>query len=194
MLKILDLGCGTLKVDGAIGVDNVQLPGVDIVHDLLDFPYPFETGSFDKIYLRHVIEHFELSDNEKIFKECSRILNIDGILEVKVPHVFSSAAFTDPTHKRYFTFASGKFWDSINPKAYYKETNASWTLLKTSCRITWFDWKQYRLRKLDSIISKMLENRINKALYSSINPSLADRLIKKYVCQFVEIAWTFKKK
>ena len=41
-LNILDLGCGSVKAEGAVGLDNVGLPGVDIVHDLLDFPYPIE--------------------------------------------------------------------------------------------------------------------------------------------------------
>lgn len=44
---MVDLGCGNAKTVGAIGVDNVALPGVDVVHDLLDFPYPFDTGSAD---------------------------------------------------------------------------------------------------------------------------------------------------
>ena len=37
-MKILDLGCGEKKVNGAIGLDNLQLPGVDVVHELLNFP------------------------------------------------------------------------------------------------------------------------------------------------------------
>ena len=45
MMKILDLGCGDNKVEGAGGLDNVSLSGVDIVHDLLDFPYPIENES-----------------------------------------------------------------------------------------------------------------------------------------------------
>ena len=73
-MKILDLGCGTAKVEGALGLDNIDIPGVDIVHDLLAFPYPLDNQSFDKIYLRNVIEHFHLNDLEKILKECSRIL------------------------------------------------------------------------------------------------------------------------
>ena len=68
-MKNLDLGCGALKVDGSVVLDNVELAGVDIVHDLLDFPYPLENESFDNIYLRHVIEHFDLNDLEEIFKE-----------------------------------------------------------------------------------------------------------------------------
>ena len=67
-MKILDLGCGKNKVPNSIGLDHVQLPGVDIEHDLLNFPYPFEDESINKIYLRHVIEHFD-------FKEINSIIN-----------------------------------------------------------------------------------------------------------------------
>lgn len=192
-MKILDLGCGTAKVKGAIGLDNASLPGVDVVHDLLDFPYPFEDRSFDTIYLRHVIEHFELKDIERIFAECARILHNNGHLEVKVPHVYSVAAFTDPTHKRFFTFSSGRFWDRDHDKAYYEETSASWVLVNTSCRITWYNWKRYRLRKFDRFLSSVIERRIKKALDRTNNPSLADRIVKKASFQFVEIAWTFQK-
>ena len=59
-MKILDLGCGENKVQGAIGLDNVDINGVDILHDLLRFPYPLNDNSFDIIYLRNVIEHFNL--------------------------------------------------------------------------------------------------------------------------------------
>ena len=79
-MKSLDLGCGSLKVSGAVGLDNVSIPGVDIVHDLLDFPYPIENESYENIYLNHVIEHFELNDFEKILKECSRVLTSNGLL------------------------------------------------------------------------------------------------------------------
>ena len=48
-MKILDLGCGPIKLNGAIGLDNVALPNVDIVHDLLNFPYPIDNESFDKM-------------------------------------------------------------------------------------------------------------------------------------------------
>ena len=33
-MKILDLGCGRNKLQGAFGVDFVELPGVDFVWDL----------------------------------------------------------------------------------------------------------------------------------------------------------------
>ena len=193
-MKILDLGCGDIKVEGAIGLDNIALSEVDIVHDLLHFPYPIKANSFDTIYLRHVIEHFNIDKINNIMNECYRILKKDGQLYINVPHVFSIAAFTDPTHKQYFTFGSSYFWDKKYQKSYYSDIDSCWELLKVECsRITWFDWKKYQLKRLDRFLSAMMERRINRALQKVDNPSLADRIIKKYSLQFCEIQWMFRK-
>jgi len=193
-MKILDLGCGENKIKGAIGLDNVNLKSVDIVHDLIHFPYPFESKSIDIIYLRHVIEHFDINDINKILIECHRILINGGKIEISVPHALSIAAFTDPTHKQFFTFASGYFWDKKYQKSYYNEIDSSWELKNIQCNcLTWFDWKHYQFKRLDKFLSLMMKKRINRALLKVKNPSLADRIIKKYNFQFVEIAWSFQK-
>ena len=192
-MKILDLGCGENKVPNSIGLDNVQLPGVDVEHDLLDFPYPFENESMDKIYLRHVIEHFAIENINFIMNECNRILKNDGLLVITVPHVFSISAFIDPTHRSFFTFGSGYFWDENSSKAYYKEFQMKWKLIKTVCRVNWFDWKSYQLKKLNNCFSYFIEKRINKAINSLNNPSKADRIVKKSSFQLVEIEWNYKK-
>jgi len=193
-MKNLDLGCGALKVEGAVGLDNIEIPGVDIIHDLLDFPYPIENESFNNIYLRHVIEHFHLNNLEKIFKECSRILIPGGLLQITVPHAFSVSGFTDPTHKQFFTFGSGDFWDSKYHKSYYNEINSYWNLKSTKCNdVVWFDWKHYQLRYLDKLLSSIMKKRINRALKKVNTPSLADRILQKYNFQFVEIAWSYQK-
>ena len=159
----------------------------------MNFPYPIKDNSIDIIYLRNVIEHFKLSSILKIMRECSRVLNTEGQLIITVPHVLSLAAFTDITHKSYFTFGSGYFWNLNNPKAYYKELDAIWTLMHIKCKVTWFDWKRPRLKIIDRYLSTIMEKRINRALLNINNPSLADRLVKKYAFQFVEISWTFQK-
>ena len=193
-MKILDLGCGDNKVEGAIGLDNIALSEVDIVHDLLHFPYPIKANSFDTIYLRHVIEHFNIDKINKIMNECYRILKKDGQLFINVPHVFSIAAFTDSTHKQFFTFGSGYFWDKKYQKSYYSDIDSCWELVNVKCSsITWFDWKHYQFKRLDKFLSSLIKKRINRALLKVNNPSLADRIIKKYNFQFVEIAWSFKK-
>ena len=190
---ILDLGCGENKVPNSIGLDNVPLPGVDVEHDLLDFPYPFDNESIDKIYLRHVIEHFAIENINFIMNECNRILKNDGLLVITVPHVFSISAFIDPTHRSFFTFGSGYFWDENSSKAYYKEFQMKWKLIKTVCRVNWFDWKSYQLKKLNNCFSYFIEKRINKAINSLNNPSKADRIVKKSSFQLVEIEWNYKK-
>jgi len=193
-MKILDLGCGDNKVEGAVGLDNITLSEVDIVHDLLHFPYPIKANSFDTIYLRHVIEHFNIDKINKIMNECYRILKKDGQLYINVPHVFSIAAFTDPTHKQYFTFGSGYFWGKKYQKSYYSDIDSCWELLTVECsRIIWFDWKRYQLKRLDRFLSAMMKKRINRALLKVNNPSLADRIIKKFNLQFCEIHWMFRK-
>ena len=192
-MKILDLGCGENKVPNSIGLDNVQLPGVDVEHDLLDFPYPFDNESIDKIYLRHVIEHFTIENINLILDECNRLLRKDALLIITVPHVFSISAFIDPTHRSYFTFGSGQFWDENSSKAYYKESQMKWELIKTVCRVNWFDWKSYQLKKLNNCFSYFIEKRINKAINSLNNPSKADRIVKKSSFQLVEIEWNYKK-
>ena len=195
-MKILDLGCGENKIPNSIGLDNVKLPNVDVVHDLIDLPYPFDSKSIDKIYLRHVIEHFDIDHINSIFNECHRLLKKDSQLIITVPHVSSISAFIDPTHQSFFTFGSGQFWDINSPKIYYKYFQSNFKLLKTSCsKVTWFNWKGYRLKKIDNFLSRMMEIRIRKLLSKDSNLGFGDndRIIKKYAFHFGEIEWTFQK-
>ena len=152
-----------------------------------------QSQSMDKIYLRHVIEHFAIENINFIMNECNRILKNDGLLVITVPHVFSISAFIDPTHRSFFTFGSGYFWDENSSKAYYKEFQMKWKLIKTVCRVNWFDWKSYQLKKLNNCFSYFIEKRINKAINSLNNPSKADRIVKKSSFQLVEIEWNYKK-
>jgi len=140
-----------------------------------------------------VIEHFEQEKIEKILNECNRLLKDDGRLIVTVPHVFSISAFIDPTHKSFFTFGSGKYWDIQSSKVYYKSLKAEWKLKKTSCKVLWFDWKGYQLKKLDKLFSKIIELRLNNILKSYSTPIKADRIVKKSSFHYVEIKWTFVK-
>ncbi len=93
--KILDVGCGSKKIEGAIGIDHFFFDGVDKVHDLNIFPWPFKKESFDKIYFCHSISH--LKDICLVMQECHRLLKIGGKLEIIAPHFSSDNFFTDPT-------------------------------------------------------------------------------------------------
>jgi len=112
----IDFGCGqncTVGQDGKkyIGVDIVALPGVDVVHDLTVFPYPFEDNSVDEIISNHFVEHLTGDDFIKHFDECYRILKLGGKMQVCHPYCFSARAFQDPTHKTFIPAERYMYFD-----------------------------------------------------------------------------------
>jgi predicted SAM-dependent methyltransferase len=100
-MKKLHLGCGTDYKKGYINVDINKKVKTDIIHDLEKYPYPFKDNEFDKIIMKHVLEH--LNDTVKTLKELERIINKKGIIKIEVPYYKNKGAFRDPTHKRFFT-------------------------------------------------------------------------------------------
>ena len=96
-------------------------------------------------------------------------------------------------NKSYFTFNSGKFWDKSNSKSYYSDISAIWNLKRTECSLNWFDWKGRLMSYINLKLSKIMEYRIRMALNNRTKPSLADRIVKKYSFQMVEIRWVLQK-
>jgi len=89
------VGCGTNKIMGAVGVDKFQLDGVDIVHDLDIFPWPFNKNQFDHVVCNHSVSHLE--NFIRTIEELHRICKSGGILEILAPHYAGDNANTDPT-------------------------------------------------------------------------------------------------
>lgn len=105
--KTLDLGCGRNKLPGAVGVDFLDLPGVDFVADLND-RLPFDDASFDVVHSNQVFEHVQ--NMIGLVGECHRILKPGGMLVAHVPYFRSSWAAIDPTHIRQFTISSMSYF------------------------------------------------------------------------------------
>ncbi len=97
----LNLWCGKDILPGYIHMDLLDLPWVDVQHDLEVFPYPFEDNTFDEIYCSHVLEH--VSDLTKTMQELIRISKNGGVIKVKVPYFANPNGRSDPTHHRLFT-------------------------------------------------------------------------------------------
>lgn len=96
----LDLGCGRAKREGFIGVDNKNLPGVDVCHDLNSFPYPFRDDQIDEVWMDQVLEH--LSEPVRVMEEIHRICRAGARVTVGVPYFRSHYAVIDPTHRNLF--------------------------------------------------------------------------------------------
>jgi len=102
-MRVLDIGCGRNKYPGSVGLDHIQLSGVDIVASL-EQDLPFDDEDFDAVFANQVLEH--VRDIVGLMSEIHRILRPGGILLAHTPYFRSSWAHIDPTHVRSFTVNS----------------------------------------------------------------------------------------
>ena len=107
----LHLGCGHIIKDGWVNHDMVPLPGVDVVHDLRQFPWPFENKEFEEVYADNVLEH--LADTVRTMEEIHRITQPGAKIFIGVPFWNSFEAWGDPTHERLFSEEIFEFFDPL---------------------------------------------------------------------------------
>lgn len=104
----LNLGAGSRAKHGYVNVDAAEMPGIDVVHDLDVFPWPFADGSADGIEAFDVFEHV---DNPVGFMtECWRVLKPGGEVYIHTTYWRSKNCYTDPTHKRFCTKRTFDYW------------------------------------------------------------------------------------
>jgi len=118
-MKKLNLGCGKVIKKGYVNVDSVSLPGVDKVHNLEKYPWPFKNNEFDEVFCDNILEH--LSEIIKPIEELWRITKPNGRIIVKVPIYPSIWAFTDPTHKSVYTFLTFNYFRENDGLNYYSK-------------------------------------------------------------------------
>lgn len=111
----LNLGAGGRILPGWVNVDRVAGPGIDLVHDLDQLPWPIEDGSVLDIQARDVFEH--VNDPIGFMTECYRVLVPGGQLWIRTPCISLSLsdAFTDPTHRRFPTWHTFDYWVAGTP-------------------------------------------------------------------------------
>jgi SAM-dependent methyltransferase len=107
--KILELACGKYPRKGAVNLDIVDLPGVDVVHDLDTYPWPFPDEEFNEIVAQDIIEHID--DVFKAMGEAWRILKPNGLILIHTTHWKNKGSYTDPQHKHFFTEESFDYFD-----------------------------------------------------------------------------------
>ncbi|OIO41347.1 hypothetical protein COX97_00785 [Candidatus Pacearchaeota archaeon CG_4_10_14_0_2_um_filter_05_32_18] len=116
MANSLHLGCGNDIKKGYVNLDIKKLPGVDVVHDLEKYPYPFKDNTFDVVEMHHVLEH--LSNPLKVIEEIWRISKPGAIVIISVPHWSHFTAYSDLTHKNYFSSSLFIYYENNNSKYY----------------------------------------------------------------------------
>jgi SAM-dependent methyltransferase len=96
----LNLGSGMRPRLGFYNVDQLALPGVDILADLNEPLSALPDNSVNEIYCRHMLEH--VSRFMELLSELHRIMRPDGRIEIIVPHFSNPYGYSDPTHVRFF--------------------------------------------------------------------------------------------
>ena len=94
--KKVDLGCGNFKVEGFDGVDKRQLPGVNILHDLEKFPWPFKEESCSILLAHGLINVIKPWETINFFDECWRILEFNGAFVANAAYAGSLESYLDP--------------------------------------------------------------------------------------------------
>jgi len=105
----LNLGCGNDVKIGYVNLDIVKNDGVDVVHNLNEFPWPFSDNYFDEVYASHVLEHTD--DLKNIMTEIKRICKNGARVVIRVPHFSCGVSYRDPTHKRLFSFFTFDYFE-----------------------------------------------------------------------------------
>ncbi len=95
----LDMGCGSKKQEGFIGVDQYEMEGVDVVLNIGDDTWEWEDGSIEEIHASHFLEHLTAKQRVHFMNEAYRVLKDGGKATIITPHWASNRAYGDFTHQ-----------------------------------------------------------------------------------------------
>ena len=149
------------------------------------YPWPLPNGHFEYIILDHVLEH--LTDLESTIKEIEKLLQKDGILEIKVPHF--SRGFTHWDHKRGFDVTFTIYFDPSTSGS-FKNTQ----LKPVSTKLRWFSQPDLKKKHL-STTSYFFGSTLGFVFdfIGNINLYFTSMLLSYWVRGYEEIEFVFKK-
>lgn len=99
----LNLGCYNNIKEGYINLDKKKyFDGIDIAHNLEEFPYPFKDNTFEEVYARYIIDHIRVEKRIKVMKELHRICRNGAVIRIIVP--YKDKIYKSLDHKGGFNF------------------------------------------------------------------------------------------
>ena len=118
-LKI-DIGCGMQKKHGFVGIDRIEMPGVEIICDLDKQKIPLDDNSVSEVYSMHFLEH--TANILFVMEEIWRVCETGAKISISVPYFDSVGAFRDPTHKGFFSYETFDYFTDTDkfPSFYSK--------------------------------------------------------------------------
>lgn len=131
---ILVLGCGDVKIEGAVHVDIRKLVAPDMVWDLNQRPWPFKNEVFREVVAEDIIEH--LDEIVPTIEEIHRVMAQGATLWITTPHWRHPNSWTDPTHKWHLTERSFDYFDPDTPfgSKYWYYSGAKFRIVERGVR------------------------------------------------------------
>lgn len=157
-----ELGCGPRKRDPqAIGVDMLDVPGVDLVGDIFGVLALLPDDCAEAVYSAHFFEH--VADLPKLLKEVARIMAPGARLTLIVPHFSNPFYYSDPTHRVPFGLYSMAYFCRQN---LFRRTIPSYGLEAglTLARVH-LGFKSYPPRYLRHAFKRLVELAVNASMY-----------------------------
>lgn len=157
----LDIGCGTNKKEGYVGIDKCKIRGVDIIVNLEYSNLPFKDNTIDNIRAYDFLEHIE--NTEEVMCEIYRVLKPNSSVTIEVPF-FRFPLCHQPLHKRYFSWTSFHYWmpNDFPTNRMALEGNPKFKLIKQD-----FIFRKGDMNKFIRVIMKFISKK-NPFLYENL--------------------------
>lgn len=145
----LDLGCGTKRRHGFIGVDRFHLPGARVLGDLDAPRLPFCDNTFGLILSFHSLEH--VADLMATMAEIWRIARPGSQVVITAPYGASHLNMANPYHQQVFNEHTPRFWTSapdsaVDPQEWQEPPlGKQWGLAESDHSKPGFDFRCVRM-------------------------------------------------
>jgi hypothetical protein len=158
----IDLGSGTRPRSGFYGVDQLDLPGVDIVADLNRPLDVLPDNCVEHLFSSHALEHVERF--LPLMDEIHRIMRPGGLLEIIVPHFSNPYYYSDPTHVRFFGLYTMNYFVDMDKQPGAHKVPAFPTRTRFDLELVKLSF--YRFNFIDRLVVPFLRYFVNRTAAS----------------------------
>ena len=169
---IIDIGCGTKKLDGAFGLDRRKERGVDVICDF-EHAVPLKTNAVDVVYMSHIMEH--IKDLIPFMEEVYRVCRPGAEVRVIVPYYTSRGAFRDPTHVRFIAEDTFQYFEP--PTNYGIKTNFKIEKIEYDVRKPFRYFPQYFQKRFRRYLWNVVDNM--RVTLRAVKDERAERSLKE---------------
>jgi SAM-dependent methyltransferase len=116
---ILNLGCASHPIAGAVNVDRVLLPTSQLVFDATR-PFPLRTTSVDSIVCRQMMQYLPPPSIVPFINEVWRVLTPGGSFDAFVPRALTPQAHCAPDTQSFYTLATFEYFVDGHPRCVFE--------------------------------------------------------------------------